>query len=60
MLRHTFAFAMRYRFSGGTLGREEEQVHVRVDLRDDGMRNYVDDRQYDLNKLLQAPIAPLK
>lgn len=51
---------MRYRFSGGTLGREEEQVHVRVDLRDDGMRNYVDDRQYDLNKLLQAPIAPLK
>ena len=59
--QHTFAFAMRHRLAGGTLRREEEQVHMRVDLRDDGVRDCMHRiRQRRLEELLQVPNVPLK
>ena len=52
---------MRHRLAGGTLRREEEQVHMRVDLRDDGVRDCMYRmRQRRLEELLQVPNAPLK
>ena len=61
LARHTFAFAMRHRLAGGTLRREEEQVHMRVDLRDDRVRDCMHRmRQRRLEELLQVPNVPLK